>query len=50
MDWVYRGEYATLAEQIETLFAVSGTDVLDTSRSCDLSRTTLLTLGPAKEI
>jgi len=49
-DWVYRGEYMPLAEQIETLFAVTAEDVLRVARGHDLAATTLLSLGPVEAL
>ncbi len=49
-DWVYRKEYLPLAEQIETLFAVTGGEVLDVARACDLTATTLVAVGPLEQL
>jgi len=49
-DWVYRGEYVPLAEQIETLFAVTPEQVIDVVRERDLARTMLVTLGPLENL
>jgi predicted Zn-dependent peptidase len=49
-DWVYRGLYEPLAEQIETLFAVTRDEVMAVAREYDLSKTSMLALGPVKEI
>jgi predicted Zn-dependent peptidase len=49
-DWVYRKEYVPLAEQIETLFAVTAGQVLDVARSYDLTATALAALGPLEEL
>ena len=37
-DWVYRNEYIPLAEQIETLFAVTADQVTDVVRKHDLEK------------
>jgi len=49
-DWMYRGEYLPLTEQIERLFAVTSDEVHELSRECDLSRTTVLALGPVESL
>jgi predicted Zn-dependent peptidase len=49
-DWVYRGQYVPLAEQIERFYAVSAADVLSLGRSCDITATTVLGLGPAEAL
>jgi len=47
---MYRGEYLPLTEQIERLFAVTSDEVHELSRECDLSRTTVLALGPVESL
>lgn len=49
-DWVYRQEYVPLADQIETLFAVTAGDVLDVVRQHDLTEATLVALGPLESL
>ena len=49
-DWVYRREYVPLAEQIDTLFAVTVDEVLAVARAYDLTRTTVLGLGPVEKL
>jgi len=47
-DWVYREEYVPLAEQIETLLAVTAGQIVELARRYDLAATTMLGLGPAE--
>ena len=49
-DWVYRREYMPLARQIEILFSVTPDDVMAVAREFDLSKVTVLALGPLEEI
>ena len=49
-DWVYRGQYVPLPEQIEALFAVGPEDVLSVARTCDLTATVTLALGPLERL
>ncbi len=49
-DWVYRGEYVPLAEQIEMLFAVTPEQVIDVVRERDLAKTMLVALGPLENL
>jgi len=49
-DWVYRHEYVPLAEQIDTLFAVTGDQVMDVARACDLTAPAVLALGPRETL
>ena len=49
-DWVYRREYVPLAEQIETMFAVTAQEVADLARACDLTAASLLALGPLENL
>jgi predicted Zn-dependent peptidase len=49
-DWVYRRQYVPLDEQIETLFAVTGEEVLAMARQHDLTAATLVALGPLEEL
>ena len=46
MDWVYRGEYLALADQIERMFAVPARDVVDVARAFDIVDAAILALGP----
>ena len=45
-DWVYRRTYTPLAEQIDTMLAVTADEVLAIARQFDLNDTALLGLGP----
>ena len=45
-EWVYRGEYAPLAEEIDRLLRVTREEVLDVIRDFDLTATAMLALGP----
>ena len=49
-DWVYRKEYMPLARQIETLFSVTADEVMTVAREFDLTKVTVLALGPLEEI
>jgi predicted Zn-dependent peptidase len=49
-DWVYRKEYVPLADQIETLFAVTAEQVVEVTRKYDLGRTMLVALGPLEKL
>jgi len=49
-DWIYRREYIPLARQIDTLFAVSADEVMNVARQYDLTATTVLGLGPVKQL
>lgn len=49
-DWVYRGEYVPLADQIETLFAVTTEQVVEVARKYGLDRTMLVALGPVEKL
>jgi predicted Zn-dependent peptidase len=49
-DWVYRGEYVPLSEQIDAMFAVSAEDILTMARKCDLPNATMLALGPLEKL
>jgi predicted Zn-dependent peptidase len=49
-DWVYRRTYTPLAEQIDTMMAVTADEVLDIARRFDLNDTALLGLGPCAEL
>jgi len=49
-DWVYRHEYVPLANQIETLFAVTAEQVVDLTRKYDLGKTMLVALGPLEKL
>ncbi|MBN1942865.1 MAG: insulinase family protein [Phycisphaerae bacterium] len=45
-DWMYRGRYEPLAQQIERIFAVTGEQVLQLARRYDIASATTLSLGP----
>ncbi len=45
-EWVYRGCYTSLAEQIEEMSAVPAEEVLAVAREYDLANTFTLALGP----
>ena len=49
-DWVYRKQYVPLADQIEELFAVSKSDILELVRRYDMTAMTVLALGPLEEL
>ncbi len=49
-DWVYRRTYTPLAEQIDTLMAVTADEVLAVARDFDLNDTALLGLGPCEDL
>jgi len=49
-DWVYRGEYVPLPDQIETLFAVTPEQVHDVVRRHDLNAATVVALGPVETL
>ena len=49
-DWVYRGDYTPLAEQIDKLFAVTGDQIHELARSYDLTRATVVALGPLESV
>jgi predicted Zn-dependent peptidase len=49
-DWLYRGEYVGLADQIDTLYRVTSRDVLEVVRQCDLTKATLAALGPLEQL
>jgi predicted Zn-dependent peptidase len=49
-DWVYRREYVPLAQQIDTLFAVSAEEIVQTARRYDITATTMLALGPRQSL
>ncbi len=49
-DWMYRGEYIRLKEQIEMLFSVGGDSVRQIARECDLTQTTVVALGPVESL
>jgi predicted Zn-dependent peptidase len=49
-DWVYRGEYVPLAEQIDALYAVTKDDIAAVAARADLTNPTLVALGPLKEL
>jgi predicted Zn-dependent peptidase len=49
-DWVYRKEFQPLAEMIDRVYAVTGDDLLRLGRSCELTDTTVLALGPMEKL
>lgn len=49
-DWVYRREYMPLAAQIDKLFAVTADEVMSVARDFDLTKVTVMALGPLEEI
>jgi predicted Zn-dependent peptidase len=49
-DWVYRKDYMPLAQQIEQLFEVTADDVMSVAREYDLTKVTILALGPLEQI
>ncbi len=49
-EWVYRHSYRPLAEHIDRLMAVTAEDVLRVARQYDLTRTTVLGLGPNESL
>ncbi len=49
-DWVYRKDYMPLAQQIEKLFEVTADDVMSVARQFDLTKVTILALGPLEQI
>jgi len=49
-DWVYRGEYVSLTDQIDTLFSVTTDDVLRVAREWFLAATTQVALGPLETL
>jgi len=49
-DWVYRKEYVPLADQIETLFAVTARQVVEVARKHDFGKTMLVALGPLEKL
>ena len=49
-DWVYRREYMPLAEQIEKLFSITADEVMSVAREFDLTKVTVMALGPLEEI
>jgi len=49
-DWVYRRQYVPLSDQIETLFGVTADEVMTVARDFDLTKVTVLGLGPLETI
>lgn len=49
-DWVYRKEYVPLLTQLDMLFKVTGKEVLDLARQCDLLNMMLVGLGPLEKL
>jgi len=50
MDWVYRGEYVPLREQIERMLAVTRGDVMAVAGEYDLRAMTRVSLGPRESL
>jgi len=50
LNWVYRGEYESLAEQIDLMLQVTSEEVADVIRRCDLTAATILALGPLESL
>ncbi|MHC4983070.1 MAG: M16 family metallopeptidase [Planctomycetota bacterium] len=50
VDWVYRREYIPLAEQIETMLAVTREEVTNLAGRYDLSAVATLALGPREKL
>ena len=48
--WVYRQEYRTLAEELETLFAITLDDINDLIKAYPLELVTAVGLGPCEQI
>jgi predicted Zn-dependent peptidase len=49
-NWVYRGEYRSVADDLETCRSVSMDDIQQLLKKYPLTQTTTLALGPAKEL
>ncbi len=49
-DWVYRRSYRPLAEHIERILAVTSRQVLDVARRYDITKATVLALGPRETL
>ena len=49
-DWMYRKQYLPLSRQIERIFDVSRTQVLELARKYDLMAATMLALGPVEQL
>ncbi len=49
-DWVYRKDYMPLAQQIEKLFEVTADEAMSVARQFDLTKVTILALGPLEKI
>lgn len=49
-NWVYRKEYRSVADDLETCRAVTLDDIRSLLESYPIAQTTTLTLGPAKEL
>jgi len=49
-DWVYRGQYVPLADQIEALYAVTPDEVLAVARRYDMTSATVVALGPVEQL
>ena len=50
LNWVYRGEYEPLAQQIDLMFQVTSEEVAGVIRQHDLTATTILALGPLESL
>ena len=49
-DWVYRGEYIPLHDQIQKLLDVTCADILALAKECELDNPTALALGPVEKM
>ena len=50
LNWVYRGEYEPLAQQIDLMFQVTSEEVASVIRRHDLTAATILALGPLESL
>ena len=49
-DWVYNHSHRTLAEHIQRILAVPAEDVLQLAKDYDITKTTMLALGPREQL
>ncbi|HPS53950.1 MAG TPA: pitrilysin family protein, partial [Phycisphaerae bacterium] len=49
-DWVYRGEYIPLHDQIQKLLDVTCKDVVALAKECEIDNPTALVLGPTEKM
>lgn len=49
-DWVYRGEYIPLHDQIQKLLDVTCEDILKLAKECEIDNPTTLALGPVEKL